>query len=206
MRGLILPKMQSKRSNIYFFYAVILGSIMLLGILIGALLISADAKISNKYPIFLINAFLQSHKSVSFTMLLSFSFLSGMIIHILTLICGFSCVGAPFIAAIPFLRGMFMGCISGYLYADMGIKGVLLNAILFWLPQALQGMALIVFASYALDTSLSMFATCFLEPVQSIKTRLKLYVKSFIFTSLILFITAIFESLLSGLLAEVLIN
>ncbi len=205
MRGFILPKMQEQRKSKILVYTVGLGCTMLAGVVIGAMIMNRAGQINNKYLSYLMESFLDGHKNGSFGMILSFAFLSCISLQILIFLFGFSSVGAPFVVLLPFLRGIYTGVVSGYLYADMGIKGVLLNALLFWLPQVLQGVAMLIFAGQALDMSIFLFASCFFEPQPGTRNRAQKHVKLFIFTSIFLFIIAIFESMLSGLLAPVLL-
>lgn len=204
MRGLSL-KSNSNKHNTIFILNLSLGIILLAGVLLGAWIVKAYGANEKSYFTYFIEMFLQIHKKNQFFAILSYSFLSSLVIHITTLLFAYCCVGAPFIIAMPFIKGVFIGSLSAYLYVEMGLKGAFVNIMLLWLPQVLQGTLLIFFASIALDTSASLFATSFLNKKQGTHTKFNRLIRVFIFTCLLLLICACLESALAELFAPALL-
>lgn len=114
-----------------------------------------------------------------------------------------SCIGAPVLACVPVLRGISIGCVSAYLYASMGMRGLLANLILFWLPAILQSVFLVLFTDAALDTSTSLFRLNFLEQATGAGTKISRCLRIFVVSSLGMLLAAILEGLLAVIFAPV---
>ena len=134
---------------------------------------------------------------------MSVSFLSAMILQAVVLFFSLSCIGAPVLACVPVLRGISIGCVSAYLYASMGMRGLLANLILFWLPAILQSVFLVLFTDAALDTSTSLFRLNFLEQATGAGPKISRCLRIFVVSSLGMLLAAILEGLLAVIFAPV---
>mgnify|MGYP003094454021 CR=1 FL=1 len=143
------------------------------------------------------------HNTGSFSAAMSVSFLSAMILQAVVLFFSLSCIGAPVLACVPVLRGISIGCVSAYLYASMGMRGLLANLILFWLPAILQSVFLVLFTDAALDTSTSLFRLNFLEQATGAGTKISRCLRIFVVSSLGMLLAAILEGLLAVIFAPV---
>lgn len=193
-----------KKHDIILNYSAALGILLLLGIFIGAILSQTQYKNEQNYYTYLINSMLDSYKSGSFTKILFTSFFSCIILQLALLLSGFCCFGAPIIAGTVFLKGLMCGCLSSYLYLQLGLKGAFLNIIIFWLPQVMQAVLITLFAAITFDNSIALFFNTFTSRKQGTAFKLKRCIKFFVFTSLGLFVSAIIESALADAFATML--
>ena len=180
MRGFIKPRFtrlhmpfraKAERSRHSFhLQAVGLALALLAGVLCGSFWQHASQQ--NVYLSYFAEQYLAGHNTGSFSAAMSVSFLSAMILQAVVLFFSLSCIGAPVLACVPVLRGISIGCVSAYLYASMGMRGLLANLILFWLPAILQSVFLVLFTDAALDTSTSLFRLNFLEQATGAGTKI----------------------------------
>ena len=209
MRGFIKPRFtrlhmpfraKTERSRHSFhLQAVGLALALLSGVLCGSFWQHASQQ--NVYLSYFAEQYLAGHNTGSFSAAMSVSFLSAMILQAVVLFFSLSCIGAPVLACVPVLRGISIGCVSAYLYASMGMRGLLANLILFWLPAILQSVFLVLFTDAALDTSTSLFRLNFLESrVCPIISRC---LQIFVVSSLGMLLAAILEGLLAVIFAPV---
>lgn len=193
-----------KKHDIILNYCAALGILLLLGIFLGAVLSQTQYTDTKNYYTYLINSILDSYKSGSFTKILFTSFFSCIILQLALLLSGFCCFGAPIIACTVFLKGLLCGCLSSYLYLQLGLKGAFLNIIIFWLPQVMQAVFITILAAITLDNSIALFFNTFTSKKQGTAYKLKRCIKFFVFTSLGLFISAIIESALADAFSSML--
>ena len=211
MRGFIKPRFtrlhmpfraKAERSRHSFhLQAVGLALALLAGVLCGSFWQHASQQ--NVYLSYFAEQYLAGHNTGSFSAAMSVSFLSAMILQAVVLFFSLSCIGAPVLACVPVLRGISIGCVSAYLYASMGMRGLLANLILFWLPAILQSVFLVLFTDAALDTSTSLFRLNFLEQATGAGTRISRCLRIFVVSSLGMLLAAILEGLLAVIFAPV---
>lgn len=180
-----------------------LGCMLLAGIVLGSVGQSMDAK--NTYLVHFITQYLTQHQSAGFSAIVGMSFFSAMLLQITVAFFGFSCVGVPPLVCIPLLRGITMGCIGAFLYGNMGMRGLLANLILFWAPQVMQAVFLILFVNTALDTSLHLFRMGFLSQTTEARAKINACLRCFIGTSAGMLVSALLEGVLSSVFAPVLL-
>ena len=174
---------------------------LLAGVLCGSFWQHASQQ--NVYLSYFAEQYLAGHNTGSFSAAMSVSFLSAMILQAVVLFFSLSCIGAPVLACVPVLRGISIGCVSAYLYASMGMRGLLANLILFWLPAILQSVFLVLFTDAALDTSTSLFRLNFLEQATGAGTKISRCLRIFVVSSLGMLLAAILEGLLAVIFAPV---
>lgn len=162
---------------------------------------------SNRYLAYFVQQYLVGNHNGSFSSVASGSFLSSMLMQATVLFFGLSCIGAPLLVCIPFLRGITIGCISAYLYTEMGSRGLVANMILLWIPEVLQAACLLFFVSAALELSIDLFRSSFLAQTPgSAGPKIGRCMRCFIFSSLGLLLASVIEGLLAAIFAPVLLN
>lgn len=181
-----------------------LGCILLAGVLLGSLWQSVGAQ--NPYLSHFIAQYLEQHRTVSFPAVVSASFFSAILVQVLIVLLGLSCVGIPFLLVVPLLHGVSVGCIGAFLYGSMGMRGLLANLILFWVPEVMQAVLLLLLVNTALDTSLSLFRAGFLsQSTDGIRTQIDACLRCFVQTSLGMLAAVLLEGALSAVFAPVLL-
>ena len=162
---------------------------------------------SNRYLAYFVQQYLVGNHNGSFSSVASVSFFSSMLMQAAVLFFSLSCIGAPLLVCIPFLRGITIGCVSAYLYTGMGSRGLVANMILLWIPEVLQAACLVFFVSAALQTSVALFRSGFLAQTSgSAGPKISRCLHCFIFSSLGLLLAALIEGLLAAVFAPVLLN
>lgn len=162
---------------------------------------------SNRYLSYFVQQYLVGNHNGSFSAVASNSFFSAMVMQATVLFFSLSCIGAPLLLCIPFLRGITIGCISAYLYTEMGSRGLVANMILLWIPDVLQAACLLFFVSAALQTSMDLFRTSFfVQASGSAGPKIDRCMRCFIVSSLGLLLASLIEGLLAAVFAPVLLN
>lgn len=162
---------------------------------------------SNRYLFYFVQQYLVGNHGGGFLSVASGSFLSAMLLQAAVLFFSLSCVGAPVLLCIPFLRGVAIGCISAYLYTQMGSRGLLANMILLWIPAVLQAVCLLFFVSAALNTSVSLFRLNFTAKTPGpAAPKVGRCLRCFMVTSVGLLLASLLEGLLAAIFAPVLLN
>ena len=162
---------------------------------------------SNRYLSYFMHQYLVGNHSGSFSSVASGSFFSAMLLQAVVLFFSLSCIGAPVLLCIPFLRGIAIGCISAYLYTGMGSRGLVANLILLWIPEVLQAACLLFFVSAALNTSISLFQSNFLSKTPDpVVPKVSRCLRCFVFSSIGLLLASMIEGLLAAIFAPVLLN
>lgn len=134
-----------------------------LGLGLGGVYAAGSAKAGTGYFAYYIKGYLSDHFNADFLAVFSISFLSVIFFHLLLVIFSLSCIGSPFICAIPFLKGMASGLIAATLYLQNGVRGVLVYALLLWVPNVMQGLVLVIFSAQSLAVSLRLFEAILLH-------------------------------------------
>lgn len=94
-------------------------------------------------------------------LIFSTEFLSSVLLLSIALLCGFCAFGSPLLYVLLLLRGCGAGLLVATLYAEQRMRGILINLLLFLLPEALMSMVLIVFCMMARDSSKHLGEICF---------------------------------------------
>lgn len=182
-----------------------LAGMLLAGVVLGSIFpYMAQA---NRYLSYFVHQYLVGNHSGGFSAVASGSFFSAMMLQAVVLFFSLSCIGAPVLLCIPFLRGIAIGCISAFLYTEMGSRGLVANLILLWIPEVLQAACLLFFVSAALNTSISLFQSNFLSKTPSpAGVNVSRCLRCFVFSSIGLLLAAVVEGLLAAIFAPVLLN
>ncbi len=176
---------------------------LLLGILIGSVCQATGAQ--NAYLSLFVQKYLSSLQSGSFAKISSNTFFSAMLLQTVTVFLAFSCISAPVLICIPLLRGISTGYVAAYLYVNCGIKGLLANLLLLWVPEVLQAALLIFLLCAALDVSLTLFQVNIRMRTIATRAKMDTCLRQYVCTSLGLLLTAMLKGLLSIIFAPVLL-
>ena len=181
-----------------------LSCALLAGVLLGSVCqVTAE---SSRYATYFVRQYLNGIHGGGFTATVSGTFLSSMTMQAVVLFFSLSCIGAPVLLCLPFLRGVSIGCVSAYLYNEMGSRGLLANLILLWIPEVLRALLLIFFVSIALDTSVSLFRLNFLARSPSPDIGIKRCLHSFVLISFGMLLVSMLEGVLDAVFAPVLLG
>lgn len=176
--------------------------LLLLGVCVGAVAEEMSRTNGQAYTTFFVRQVLSIYCDSTFTGVMGFLFLSSFLLHTIILFFSFSCIGAPAVLLIPFVKGFSFGCISGYLYGTLGLRGVLANMLLCLLPQLGEAALLLYFSMQALQMSTSLFRYLIAQKADScIRTHGCL--QAYLTTSLLLIATSTTGALLAKLFAPV---
>lgn len=94
-------------------------------------------------------------------MVFSAGFLSLFCQLTLVLIAGFCVLGIGLIPVTMVLKGAGAGVFTALLYQQLGpAKGLLLQALVFWLPETLGSLIAVVLSASALQVSFGLFQCC----------------------------------------------
>lgn len=108
--------------------ALLLFCLLLIGIFIGAGQVSSGGA---KDQIRLLSeSYSSAREGKAFFPIFLSSFASTLPFVFFVLISGFSLIGAPFILATPLFYGLGYGAVSGYIYAENGLQGLIYNLLL----------------------------------------------------------------------------
>ena len=171
----------------------------LIGILAGTWMEESGRAGGQAYALYFTKQVLSIYAQGSFTQVMGYTFLSQFAFQCVVLFFSFSCIGAPAILLMPLCKGISLGCVSGYLYAALGLQGVLTNLFLFWLPQIGEACLLFFFVSRALALSVNLFSYNVLEKKSTGSAQTQQCLGVFLVTSL----GGVFTSALSGILCSV---
>lgn len=183
---------------------LILSCALLAGVIFGS--IYAATAESNRYIIYFVQQYLNGVHGGGFATAMSGTFLSSMAMQAVVLFFSLSCIGAPVLLCLPFLRGVIIGCVSAYLYRYMGSRGLLANLLLLWIPEVLRALLLIAFIAAAWDTSVGLFRLNFLTQTPGPDPRIKRCLRCFVLASFGMLLVSLLEGVLSAVFAPVLLE
>lgn len=94
-------------------------------------------------------------------LIFSTEFLSSILLFTLVLLAGLCAFGVPLIYIFLLLRGCGTGLFVSTLYAELRLHGILINLLLFLLPETLLSALSIMFCAMARDSSRHLAGICF---------------------------------------------
>ena len=140
---------------------VILGGLYLCGLAGGALFSRALSEPLMTYAQYFASIDLGIHTAGSGAMVFSVGFLSLFCQLTLVLMAGFCVLGVGLIPITMALKGVGTGVFTALLYQEMGAaKGMLLQALVFWIPEVLGSLLVILLSGYALQLSSGLLRCC----------------------------------------------
>lgn len=135
---------------------LVLAALLLLGMVCGALLVKGEFLTVLRLDE-MVKGFTSARQNQGFFVTCLASFLGILPFMALSIFLGLSSVGAPFIVLLPFVRGLGLGMISGFLYANMGLSGVAFAALILTPVNFLSSLAVILSCRQSLKLSVSLF-------------------------------------------------
>lgn len=111
-------KLLYENSRIY-----LLVSLFAIGIISGALNINRDNIIAEELKI-IVDSFIEMRAGQGISAVFFNSFLMNGLFVVVNLFLAFSLIGFPMILIVPFLKGLGIGALSGYLYTSFGFIGL----------------------------------------------------------------------------------
>ncbi len=184
-----------QKSRVWHYWAPIL--FLLLGIILGSLFEQLQRNDGQAFITYFITYILNIYSN-TFLNIVSFVFLSAFFLHVITLFLGFCTFGLPLILLVPFIKGLYFGCVSGYLYSTMGVRGIVANFLIFLLPQIIEAYLLFVLCTQSSYHSVGIFKLI-INKKTDVVLHTQLFIKRFLYSSIFLIIS----SLLNGVLAIV---
>lgn len=182
----------------------LLACALLVGVIFGSIYEATGA--SNRYIAYFVRQYLNGVHGGGFAAAASGTFLSSMAMQAVVLFFSLSCIGAPVLIFLPFLRGVFIGCVSAYLYSGMGSRGLLANLLMLWVPEVLRALLLIFFIAVAWDTSVGLFRLNFLAQTPGPEPRIRRCLRCFVLVSFGMLPISLLEGALSAVFAPVLLE
>ncbi len=175
--------------------------LLFFGIVIGSIYESYSRNSGQVYITFFIEEVVSIY-SADFLSVMSFVFLSSFTIHLIMLFFSFCCIGLPVIFLLPVLKGIFIGCINGYLYGTMGAQGVFANLLILFLPQIIEAITISVLCTHAVQLSTGLYRQI-TSKNKDVNLRVDLYIRYFIFSSIFLLLSSFLTAALSFVFAPV---
>ncbi|MEG2287144.1 MAG: hypothetical protein RSA17_02915 [Ruthenibacterium sp.] len=178
------------------------AALLLLGIITGAVMEASGRTGGQAYLAYFVRQLLHIYSDSTFNGIVGFAFISAFLLHATMFFFSFSCIGTPAVLLVPLLKGFYIGCISGYLYGTMGLRGIAANLLLCFLPHMGEAVLLLYFTSHSLQLSNSLFRYLIAQKADSC-IRTQACLQAFLTASLGLIGTSLGTGLLSAVFAPV---
>lgn len=141
--------------------ACMMGSLYLTGLAAGALCSRLLSEPLLTYARYFASIDLGLRTAGNAAMVFSTGFLSLFCQLTLVLIAGFCVLGIGLIPVTMLLKGAGAGVFTALLYQQLGpVKGLLLQALVFWLPETLGSLIAVVLSASALQVSCGLLRCC----------------------------------------------
>ena len=138
-----------------------MGALYLAGLAAGAVCVSFLSEKLLAYAAYFTQFNLNLHKTGNQPLIFSTSFLSLFVQLTLVLMLGFCVLGCGLIPLFLVVKGAGTGCFFALLYTQVGtVKGLFLQALVFWLPEVLGSLIVILLSAFALRVSLGLAQGC----------------------------------------------
>lgn len=132
--------------------------LLLCGILCGTIFFSVADSTEQSTTYYFMRQYLAHRLQGSFLQVFSFSFLSAFCLQACALLFGFCAFGSVLLLLLPLAKGITIGAVSAYLYIEYGWRGVLINAVMHWIPNVLQCVCLLLFIQVGMHSATAIFA------------------------------------------------
>jgi len=136
---------------------VVLSLILLLGILVGALLIRNSLLTDSFDPLTLVSRYIDARSAGGIVGVYFQSFFSSFIYLVILYFSGLFLFGIVPCMLIPWMRGLGIGVICGYLYSVHGMQGAAFSFLIILPCTFLQCVVLLIASKDALRFSVGMF-------------------------------------------------
>lgn len=178
-----------------------LGSLYLAGLLCGAVSNRYLSKQLMEYANYYANFTLQLHQQADKTLVLSTNFLAMFVQLTLFLLLGLCVLGCGLIPIGLFLKGTGTGLFLTFVYGQLGtVKGLFVQALIFWLPEVLSSLIIIALCACALQVSVGFLQVCcFGKATIALPQTIKRLVKRYLVLCLVSILPCGMSALLSFL-------
>lgn len=176
---------------------VILVVLFIAGIAVGTF---SEPKISrlSEYAADFLKSYIADRTDASFLSVALHSFMSSMLILLAVFAAGASMLGVVLVPVIPFLRGMFYGCLSAQLYSEYAVKGVAFNAVMVIPSAIILIIALLLASRESVKFSLVLAKMSLpTAPVANLSQDFKNYCGRYLFICFIALASALIDAVLS---------
>lgn len=174
---------------------VALGSLFLLGVLIGTLLVSRcgaqTLSVLNK----VLGGYASQRETQSFLSLTIATFSSLALPLVLLFFCGFCSIAQPIIALVPLWKGLGYGFSVGAIYAQQGSSSILYVALLLFPAMLLGALLIVVAGRSSLRMSMRLFRVAMSEQEQIGREKTQSYCVKYIAFTVICLLISLLDAL-----------
>ena len=142
----------------------LLAACYLVGILAASLYIGLSSGQTWAFTQYYCDFMMKLHSSGDAVLVCSVRFLTSFVQLSLLLLCGLCAFGSPLAGMLLFLKGTGTGLFCAALYGQYGARGVLINLLLFWLPEVLETLLILFMGRFAILSARNLAALCFEHP------------------------------------------
>mgnify|MGYP003289293490 CR=1 FL=1 len=187
-----------KNSKIY-----LLVLLFTAGILIGSLFVSSSTGLSISNLNNIISAYVRAKTEQGILQNFIMSASVNMVLSVLSVFLGFSLIGYPFVAWLPFLKGMGVGAFSGYMYLNYKMTGLAYCVILIYPGAIVSALAYILSCCDSFEYSKNAYDKSIRAKGQFERDETRIFLfRQFIYILVCLcssFIESLFSAVFSGL-------
>lgn len=138
-----------------------MGALYLAGLAAGSICVRFLSEKLLAYARYYTQFNLNLHKTGSQTLIFSTGFLSLFVQLTLVMVLGFCVLGCGLIPLFLVIKGAGTGCFFALLYMQVGtVKALFLQALVFWLPEVLGSLIVILLSVFALRVSFGLAQGC----------------------------------------------
>ena len=116
---------------------------------------------------------------------------------------GLCAVGFPFLYTVPFVKGLGIGAMLGYIYSFHGIKGVLYSALTVFPAAAIEFFAINLACNESYQMSLDILSLIKNKKRDNAEPDMKLYIIRYLIIFAVLIISSIVYSVSSKLFFKI---
>lgn len=164
------------------------------GIISGALSVKRGESAFVEKLAVLIDSYRITRVSQSFFVNYCNSLLVNVIIQVCAVLGGFSSLGIPFIMMLPFVKGLALGAVSGYLYNAYALSGLGYCLVVLYPGNVISSMSLFMACNESCVLSQSIFNIAFSNSEKTV--NLKIFAARHLFYFGITAISALLDTLL----------
>lgn len=173
---------------------IVLTTLLIFGIIIGALIIAKNSSEFNSSIQTLYDNFVKSIKNKSFISTFCDTFFTSIIYVFLFFIMGTNALGVPFVYFLTCIKGIGNGIISGYLYMTFGLQGVGFSTLVLF-PYALSSsIIIIIMGNSSIKMSRSIFSGLSGKYAVSNEITIKKYCVNFLFYTAFFTISSLIDA------------
>ena len=188
----ILNESMNKKNPVIFTLCAVVG------IVFGVVLQTIDETVHmSASQVF--TAYSSNLPSIGFMQIFLGYLLYNCLFIIAALFMGLCAIGFPFLYAVPFVKGLGIGSVLGYIYAFHGIKGVLYSALTVFPAAAIEFFAINLACNESYQMSLDILNVIKNRKRDNAEPDMKLYIIRYLIIFAVLTISSVVYSICSKL-------